>query len=133
MWHRRVVLTGTLIALLVLCGRAGTAPVFPAASAPESQGPPTAGLAPIQVYRDWHLSTIGGKGQMSSGDLVVARNARERPRDPYPGWYEWPICLRGYASHVPASEAWEDPEDQTFWYEWPYCLRGFAGASDDLT
>jgi hypothetical protein len=125
MWHRRVVLTGTLIALLVLCGRAGTAPVFSAASAPES-------LGPIHVYRDWHPSTGEGKGQLSSGDLSLARNTRERPRDPYPGWYEWPICLRGYAGHAPASEAWEDPEDQTWWYEWPYCLRGFAGASDDL-
>lgn len=90
MWHRRVVLTGTLIALLLLCG---------------------------------------GKGQASSDDLFLARGAPERPRDPYPGWYEWRIFLRECAAHAPASVAWEDPLDEPWWYGRPPCLWGLAAAS----
>jgi hypothetical protein len=124
MWHRRVVLTATLIALLLLCGRAGTAPLFPALSPLENQGLPTADLARIHVYRDWHPPTGEEKGQASSDDLTPARGTRQRPRDPYPGWYEWRLCLRGYNGPAPVSMAPEDPLDEPYRCEWPFDLQG---------
>ena len=87
-------------------------------------------MGSIQVTLGW--GAWSGREEQAGGALLLARDTRERPRDPYPEWYEWPICLRGY-SVAPASEAREDPADEIYWYEWPWCLRGYPVESGDLT